>query len=221
MFSFNKKSKAIVGLDIGSSTVKAVEMKSAGKGYRVAAFGMEPVPPDSIVDGAIIDGTAVADAIRRLFERHKFQTKDVAASLSGNAVIVKKINLPMMTDAELADSIYWEAEQYIPFDIQDVNLDYQVLSPAAGEGGSGSMEVLLVAAKKDKIADYTGVIAQAGRTPVVVDVDVFALQNAYELNYGLDQNAVIVTAQCRSKRHQRQYPERQPVAAYQRHLDRR
>ena len=167
-------------------------MKATGKGYRVAAFGMEPVPPDSIVDGAIIDGTAVADAIRRLFERQKFQTKDVAASLSGNAVIVKKITLPMMTEAELADSIYWEAEQYIPFDIQDVNLDYQVLSPGAGEGASGSMEVLLVAAKKDKIADYTGVIAQAGRTPVVIDVDVFALQNAFELNYGLDQNAVIV-----------------------------
>ena len=122
-----RRAKSLVGLDIGSSAVKAVELKAAGKSYKVTAFGAEPIPPDSIVDGAIIDGAAVADAIRRLFESRKIQTKDVAASLSGNAVIVKKITLPVMTEAELAESIYWEAEQYIPFDIQDVNLDYQIL----------------------------------------------------------------------------------------------
>src|SRR5829696_10161889 len=153
------KSKSIVGLDIGSSAVKAVELRPAGKGFRVAAVAIEPVPPDSIVDGAIIDGAAVADAIRRVFDNKAFKTKEVAASLSGNAVIVKKINLPVMTEAELAESIYWEAEQYIPFDIQDVNLDYQILDAGTGEQ-QGSMEVLLVAAKKDKIADYTNVIAQ-------------------------------------------------------------
>ena len=186
------KSKGVVGLDIGSSAVKAVELRAVGKGYRVAAFGNEPVPPDSIVDGAIIDGAAVADAIRRLFARGAFTAKDVAASLSGNAVIVKKINLPAMSDAELAESIYWEAEQYIPFDIQDVNLDYQILSPPVAGAAGGTMDVLLVAAKKEKIADYTGVIAQAGRVPVVVDVDVFALQNAYERNYGVDSHTVVV-----------------------------
>jgi len=183
------KPKAVVGLDIGSSAVKAVELKATGKSYKVAAFASEPVPPDSIVDGAIIDGTAVAEAIRRLFENKAFKSKDVAASLSGNAVIVKKINLPVMTEAELAESIFWEAEQYIPFDIQDVNLDYQILD--AGEGKQ-AMDVLLVAAKKEKIADYTGVISQAGRNPVVVDVDAFALQNAYEVNYTPDAHAVIV-----------------------------
>jgi type IV pilus assembly protein PilM len=189
---FNK-SRAVVGLDIGSSAVKAVELKPSGKGYRVAAFGAEPIPPDSIVDGAIIDGAAVADAIRRVFDSKAFKTKEVAASLSGNAVIVKKISLPIMTAAELDESIYWEAEQYIPFDIQDVNLDYQILEgESAGGNGKGTMEVLLVAAKKEKIADYTGVIAQAGRTPVVVDVDAFALQNAFELNYGYDAGPVVV-----------------------------
>jgi type IV pilus assembly protein PilM len=186
------KSKAVVGLDIGSSAVKAVELKLAGKSFKVAAFASEPVPPDSIVDGAIIDGAAVADAIRRIFENKAFKTKDVAASLSGNAVIVKKINLPVMTPAELRESIFWEAEQYIPFDIQDVNLDYQILDPGTGADGKGTMEVLLVAAKKEKIADYTGVIAQAGRTPVIVDVDAFALQNAYEVNYGLEAQQVVV-----------------------------
>jgi type IV pilus assembly protein PilM len=192
VFGLGKNTKPIVGLDIGSSAVKAVELKAAGKGYRVSAFGSEPIPADSIVDGAIIDGTAVADAIRRLFASHPFESKEVAASLSGNAVIVKKISLPLMTDAELAESIFWEAEQYIPFDIQDVNLDYQILNPGTAAGANGTMEVLLVAAKKEKIADYTGVITQAGRVSVIVDVDAFALQNAYEVNYGLQPDAVIV-----------------------------
>ena len=187
-----RRAKSLVGLDIGSSAVKAVELKPSGKGYKVTAFGSEPVPPDSIVDGAIIDASAVADAIRRLFDGRKIQTKDVAASLSGNAVIVKKITLPVMTDAELAESIYWEAEQYIPFDIQDVNLDYQILDPGDAANGKSTMDVLLVAAKKEKIADYTGVIAQAGRTAVVVDVDAFALQNAFEANYGIQPGQVVV-----------------------------
>ncbi len=177
------RTKTVVGLDIGSSAVKAVELKPAGRSYRVVSFGSEPVPPDTIVDGAIIDGGAVADVIRHLFESRKIKTREVAASLSGNSVIVKKINLPVMTDAELAESIQWEAEQYIPFDIQDVNLDYRILSSPQAAEGRGTMEVLLVAAKKEKIADYTGVIAQAGRVPVVVDVDAFALQNAFEANY--------------------------------------
>jgi len=192
VFGLTKKSKPVVGLDIGSSAVKAVELKQSGKGYRVTAVGIEPIPPDSIVDGAIIDGTAVADAIKRLFENKAFKSKEVAASLSGNAVIVKKISLPVMTEAELSESIYWEAEQYIPFDIQDVNLDYQILDAGTGPDSKGTMDVLLVAAKKEKIADYTGVIAQAGKTPVVVDVDAFALQNAYEMNYGNDPEAVVV-----------------------------
>jgi type IV pilus assembly protein PilM len=186
-----RRARTLVGLDIGSSAVKAVELKAVGKGYKVTAFGSELIPPDGIVDGAIIDGASVADAIRRLFDGRSIKTKDVAASLSGNAVIVKKITLPVMTEAELGESIYWEAEQYIPFDIQDVNLDYQILdSPEAA--AKGTMDVLLVAAKKEKIADYTGVIAQAGRSAVVVDVDAFALQNAYEVNYGIEPGAVVV-----------------------------
>ena len=186
-------SRAVVGLDIGSSGVKAVELKASGKGYRVVAFGMRQLPPDSIVDGAIIDAGAVADAIRRVLESNKaFKAKDVCVSLSGNAVIVKKITLPIMTPSELDESIYWEAEQYIPFDVQDVSLDYQILDPGTGPESRGSMDVLLVAAKKEKIADYTGVIAQAGRTAVIVDVDAFALQNAYEANYGLEPGQVVV-----------------------------
>jgi len=187
-----RKVKTVVGLDIGSSTVKAVELKPSGKGFRVVAFASAPVPPDAIVDGAIIDAGAVADAIRQVFDGGAFKAKDVCASLSGNAVIVKKITLPVMTETELSDSIQWEAEQYIPFDIQDVNLDYQVLDAGTGPDARGNMEVLLVAAKKEKIGDYTSVIGQAGRQAVIVDVDAFALQNAYEANYGHNPNEVTV-----------------------------
>jgi type IV pilus assembly protein PilM len=190
---FGRTPKAVVGLDIGSSAVKAVELKPSGKGYKVAAFATEAVPADSIVDGAIIDADAVVGTIKRLFEKTPaFKTKKVCASLSGNTVIVKKITLPVMTEAELRDSIYWEAEQYIPFDIQDVNLDYQILDAGTGPDSRGSMEVLLVAAKKEKIGDYTSVITQAGRQPVVMDVDAFALQNAFEVNYGLEPGKIVV-----------------------------
>jgi type IV pilus assembly protein PilM len=185
-----RRAKPLVGLDIGSSAVKAVELKPGGRTYKVVNYGSEPLPSDSIVDGAINDAGAVADAIRRLFDSRQIRTKEVAASLSGSAVIVKKITLPLMSDAKLAESIAWEAEQYIPFDIQDVNLDYHVLDRSNGDGRN-TMDVLLVAAKKDKIADYTGVISQAGRTPVVVDVDAFALQNVYEVNYGVHDGAVV------------------------------
>ena len=184
--------KPVVGLDIGSSAVKVVELRPSGRSYKVVGFGTEAIPSDTIVDGAIIDAGAVVDAVRRLLEGRKIKTKEVVASLSGNSVIVKKINLPVMTEAELSESIYWEAEQYIPFDIQDVNLDYQILTPPGAGDARGGMEVLLVAAKKDKINDYTDVIKQAGRVPVVVDVDAFAVQNAFEANYDEEPGAVVV-----------------------------
>jgi type IV pilus assembly protein PilM len=187
------KAKSVVGLDIGSSAVKAVELRPSGKGaWHVAAIASEPVPQDSIVDGAIIDGAAVAESIRRLFNHKGFRTKDVAASVSGSAVIVKKISLPVMTEQELAASIQWEAEQYIPFDTQDVNLDFQIVDPGTGVDGTGAMDVLLVAAKKDRIADQPRVITQAGRPTVVPDVDAFALQNAFEANYGMGTEVVVL-----------------------------
>lgn len=182
--------KGLVGVDIGSSAVKAVELKPGGRGgeYHLLKLGMEPLPPEAIVDGAIMDSGAVIDAIQRLFSASKIKTNEVATSVSGNAVIVKKISLPQMTQEELAESIHWEAEQYIPFDIQDVALDYEMVE---GSGSGGNMDVLLVAVKKDKISDYSSAISQAGKTAGVVDVDVFALQNCYEVNYGIDPGRVV------------------------------
>jgi type IV pilus assembly protein PilM len=185
------KSKGLVGLDIGSSAVKAVELKAGGRGgdeFQLINIGVEPLPPEAIVDGAIMDAGAAIDAVQRLFTANKIKTSDVATSVSGNAVIVKKISLPHMSQEELAESIHWEAEQYIPFDIQDVQLDYEVLDSG---GAGGNMDVLLVAVKKDKINDYTSVITQAGKIPQIVDVDVFALQNCYEVNYGPEPGRVV------------------------------
>lgn len=186
---FGKK-KGLVGVDIGSSAVKAVELKVGGKGgdeYQLLNIGIESLPPEAIVDGAIMDSGAVIDSIQRLFQENKIKTGDVATGVSGNAVIVKKISLPQMSAEELDESITWEAEQYIPFDIQDVRLDYELL-----EGGSGgNMDVLLVAVKRDKISEYTSAITQAGKNASIVDVDVFALQNCYEINYGVDAGRVV------------------------------
>jgi type IV pilus assembly protein PilM len=177
---FNR-SRSLVGLDIGSAAIKLVELKELkkGQGYLLASFGYEPLSPEAIVDGAIMDAGLVAETIKKLFADTKIKTADVATSVSGHSVIIKRISLQEMDDAQLSESITWEAEQYIPFDIEEVSIDYQRL----GSNADGTMDVLLAAAKKEKIADYTDVIRQAQRTPKLVDIDIFAVQNAYELNY--------------------------------------
>lgn len=172
--------KSVVGLDIGSSAVKAVELKGSRGSYELVSIGHVTLLSDTIVDGHIIDLNHVSDVINRIFQEQAIKTNLVGTSVSGHSVIVKKINLPSMSPEELAEQINWEAEQYIPFALDEVNLSYEILgSDAAGTG----MEVLLVACKKDKIAQYTQVINQAGKQLHFVDVDSFALQAAYEVNY--------------------------------------
>ncbi|MCH8852336.1 MAG: type IV pilus assembly protein PilM, partial [Planctomycetes bacterium] len=149
-----------------------------------------PSVPEAIVDGALMNSTVIVDAISDLVSNHRIKVKDVATSVSGHSVIIKKISLPSMTDEELEESIQWEAEQYIPFDINDVHIDVQRLSSSANE--AGQMDVLLVAAKKDMINDYTAVITEAGLNPVVMDVDGFCVQNAYELNYEVVPGETVV-----------------------------
>ncbi len=181
MISLLNRNKQAVGLDIGSNTLKAAELRSSRNGsFELVSLGMEELPPDSIVDGVIISKIPVSDAINNIFSQQGVKNDRIITSISGHSVIVKKISLPIQNDDELAESIRWEAEQYIPFDIADVNLDYQVLGENAG---TGNLDILLVAVKKDKITDYTSVINMAGKTPVVMDVDAFALLNAYEVNY--------------------------------------
>src|SRR4030095_1030070 len=183
-----KKKKSVVGLDIGSSALKAVELKVSRSGFELLHIAHQNLQSDTIVDGHIIDLNHVSDSISRIWNEQNIKTDQVATSLSGHAVIVKKILLPQMSSEELDEQIHWEAEQYIPFDINDVNLYHEVIGQDAT---SHNMDVLLVACKRDKIAQFTQVISQAGKQPVIVDVDAFALQNAYEVNYAPSYNTTV------------------------------
>lgn len=182
------KSKSIVGLDIGSSSVKVAECAVRSKGVELLHFGVAPLPPEAIVQGAFLNSGAIVDSIQEAMGTAGIKAKNVATAVSGHAVIVKKINLPQMTREELEESIRWEAEQYIPFDINEVNLDFQILDGAAAEG---QMDVLLVAAKKDLIDDYVHVISDAGLTTGVIDVGAFAVENAFEANYDTHPDDVV------------------------------
>src|SRR5215813_8311137 len=175
------KNKPLVGLDIGSSGVKAVELTKVKKGYELTGFAYESLGPDFVVDGAIMDAPAVAESIRRM--TGKFKPKNVATGVSGHSVIVKRVVVPAASKEEVEASIQFDAEQYIPFEITEVNLDYQVVGPGTTSSEEPGIEVVLVAAKKDKIQNHTDVISMAGRNPEIVDIDAFALQNAYEANY--------------------------------------
>lgn len=152
MFSRNKP---LVAIDIGSHSVKLVQLKKAGKSYHLQNFGVMPLRPDSIIDGTVMDAGSVVEGIRNLVRMEKIKVKDVVTAISGQSVIVKKIRMPEMTEKELAESIIWEAEQHIPFEISEVNIDFQIMpaSPAAATPHDNQMDVLLIAARKSKMED--------------------------------------------------------------------
>lgn len=183
--------KQVIGLDIGSSSVKVVQLRQSKKGLELRAFGMEPLQPQTIVDGTVMDQAAVVDAIRSLWQRLRLKSKDVAVAIAGHSVIIKKISVPKMSEAQLAEQVPYEAEHHIPFAKDDVELDYAVVVP---ENAAGQMELILVAAKKEVVQDYAGVARDAGLNPVVVDVAAFSTQNAYEANYdlGADETVVLI-----------------------------
>jgi type IV pilus assembly protein PilM len=186
------KPKNLVGLDIGSHSIKIVELKQHKRGYELRNFGVAQLPPEAIVDGVIMDSAVVVESIRNLISNLKIKNRNVATSVSGHSLITKKIQLPLMTETELEEQIQWEAEQYIPFEIEEVNIDFQILGPLLDE--EGQMDVLLVAVKKDIINDYAAVIAEAGLAVHVVDVDGFALENVFEVTYPdfLDKTVVMI-----------------------------
>jgi len=186
---FFKKKASFLGLDIGSSSIKLVELKLNKKNYELINFGSVPIPSETIVDGAILASSTVVDGISNLISSLKIKTKDVVTSVSGHSVIVKKIVLPTTTSQELANSIQWEAEQYIPFDISDVYIDFQILGPSKED--PDLMDVMLVAAKIELVNDYVAAIKDAGLNPVIVDVDCFAIQNAFEYNYGILPDEIV------------------------------
>jgi len=186
------RKKDVIGLDIGCSSIKLVELKGDKNGFKLQNLALSPLPPEAIVDGALMDSVTIIDTIRDLITSSKTKTKDVITSVSGHSVIVKKISLPFMTEAELEESIQWEAERYIPFDINDVNIDFQIFgsTPENPE----VMDVVLVAAKKDIINDYVSVIMESGLNPVIMDIDSFALENMIGINYDIGREEVIAIA---------------------------
>ena len=175
---FGKKDH-LVGLDIGSSTIKVAELKTAGKEYTLHKFGMSRIVPGTIVEGRVVDMEGLAKEIKALFKAQKIREKNVAISTGGHSVVIKTINTTTQAEKELHDTILSEAEQYIPYDIDDVNIDYQVLGES--QFSPEQVNVLLVAVKKDLVAEYIELTQMAGLNPRIIDVDTFALQNAYEI----------------------------------------
>ncbi len=183
------KNKTLLGLNIGSGYVKIVELKDSGSVYTLSNFGMAALPVDAIVDGTVMDTSAIINAITNLAANLKIKKKRICTSISGHSVIVKKITLPLMDESTIEETIHQEATQHIPYDINDVNLDFQILGP--NQTNSDNMDVILVAVKKETINDYLMLVEDAGFIPVVVDVDTFALENSYEYNYEEEEKKIV------------------------------
>ena len=182
------KHQNALGLDIGSNTIKLVQIKRSNQGLQLDNYAMSELAPEAIYEGGIHDASEVVNTIQELASSLQLKSKHVALSIGGHSVIVKKITLPAMSDEELAESISWEADHYIPYDLVDVYLDYQILQTRADQG---QMDVMLVAAKREVVDQYVDVVRQAGLKPVVVDTDCFAVQNAFEVNYELPTDKLI------------------------------
>ena len=180
--------KNLVGLDIGASSIKVVQLKEKAKRFSVVRYAYAPLPPQTIVDGHIMNSSVVTETLQRLFKDARIAQKEVAIGVYGQSVIVRKITVPMMTAEELEEQISWEAEQHIPFDIKEMSVDYEVLRrrPEAGH-----MDLLLVAAKKAEINDFAGIIREAKLKPVVVDINAFTIQNVFEYSQGLPSDGSI------------------------------
>jgi type IV pilus assembly protein PilM len=188
--AFGKKDN-IVGLDIGSRSIKAAEITETKRGLALKRFGIVDIAHGAIEEGTINDAETVAESIKQLFKSYNIKESNVAVSIGGYSVIVKKISVQTMDEEKLQETIHFEAEQYIPFDISDVNLDFQILGES--ESNPGQMNVFLVAAKKEMVNDYINLVNLAGLNPCIVDVEAFALQNTFEANYDLkSENTALI-----------------------------
>lgn len=178
MLSLGTRFQPIVGLDLSSSAIKVIELKPSGRQMRLHRCAYVALPPNAVVDNLIKDTETVTQAIRDLFRENRITTKNVATSISGGSAIIKTIQVANMTELDLEDQISLEAEEYIPFDIGDVQLDFQILHPS--KKGEEMMDVLLAACKKDMIQNHVQTIEEAGLKVTHFDMDTFALVNAFE-----------------------------------------
>lgn len=177
-----RRDEGFVALDIGSSSVKMVEASGEKSGYRLSNVGILPLPSTAVQNNMVVDKDVVVKTIRSLVDSNRVKSTKVISAVPGRAVIMKKIQLPTQSEEELEANVEFEAENVIPENLENVNLDYQVLDYL--DDGK-KMDVLLVAVKKEIINSYSQVIQEAGLTPVVMDVDYFAMENMYEVNYEL------------------------------------
>ena len=182
---FGKK-KSVAGLDIGSSSIKMVELDGKSNSLSLVSLGFENLPDDTIIDGQIMELNVVSDVIRSVCTNHQITADQVVTGVSGHSVIIKNIVLPAMSADELEESIDWHAEEHIPYDLADVSLDYQITGTT-----SDSTHVLIAACKRERIDNVRQVVQLAGKEPFVIDVDTFALQNCYEMNYQPDDSQVV------------------------------
>ncbi len=182
---FGKK-KSVAGLDIGSSSVKMVELEGKGGSYSLLGLGFENIPDETIIDGQIMELNAVSDVIQKVCSNHNIKAERVVTGVSGHSVIIKNIVLPAMSDEELEESIDWHAEEHVPYDLADVSLDFQVTGRTPD-----STQVLIAACKRERIDNVRQAIQLSGKEPTVIDVDTFALQNCYEMNYQPDESQVV------------------------------
>jgi len=189
-----RRNKPLIGIDIGSHALKLVRFDLVGGSYQLLNLAMLPIPPEAVVDGVIANIPAIQDSLRQLMGLEKITDKEVVLALSGHSVIVKKVQMVRMSEEELANAIPYEAEQHIPFDVYDVNTDFQILDvPNASLSKSGQMEVLLAAAKKGSVEELSLVARGANLTPAVIDVDMLALINGFELNYPEDSHGHVIS----------------------------
>ncbi|HET7790451.1 MAG TPA: type IV pilus assembly protein PilM [Gemmatimonadales bacterium] len=180
LFGFLGGKKTSVGLDIGSGIIKLVLIDHSGVEPELVKVATTEVATDAIVEGEVMDPGIVAEAIRGLYSTAGVKQKSVVTAVGGRDVIVKKIQMDRMKEADAREVIRWEAEQHVPFDMANVELDFQILDPDA-EGLQ--MNVLLVAAKRELVEGRMGLLTEAGLAPAVIDVDAFAIHNAFELNH--------------------------------------
>jgi type IV pilus assembly protein PilM len=180
------KKKCVAGLDVGSSSIKMVELDGKANNLNLVSFGFENLPGDTIVDGQIMELNVVSDVIQNVCSSHQINADKVVTGVSGHSVIIKNIVLPPMSREELEESIDWHAEEHIPFDLSEVSLDYQVTAETPD-----AMHVLIAACKRERIDNIRQAIQLSGRQPVIIDVDTFALQNCYEMNYQPGDHQVV------------------------------
>jgi type IV pilus assembly protein PilM len=188
---FFGKSKVSAGLDIGSGMIKLVVVDHSKAQPEIVQVATSPLVPDAIVEGEIMDPVLVAETIQSLVQSVGLKNKKVVAAVGGHDVIIKRIQMDRMSADDAREVIRWEAEQHVPFDMENVQLDFQILDP---EGEGAQMSVLLVAAKRELIDNRLNLLADAGLQPTVVDVEAFALHNAFEQSYpgGLDGLVALV-----------------------------